>query len=119
MLSHPVHLDFPAGTQRGTQRGTQPSAQSRTRSRAHLGDRIWVLAAERVRLREREKVMIDANVFKKSSFSGNGDCVEVAMTPTGVIVRDSKNPLGPVLWFSTMEWTAFIYGVLAGEFGLN
>lgn len=63
--------------------------------------------------------MIEENLYKKSSFSEGGNCVEVARVAGGVVVRDSKNPAGPVLWFSAMEWTAFLYGVLAGEFGLN
>jgi hypothetical protein len=64
--------------------------------------------------------MIDNHSFKKSSFSENvGSCVEVAAIGNGVVVRDSKNPGGPMLWFSAMEWTAFLYGVLVGEFGLN
>jgi Domain of unknown function (DUF397) len=63
--------------------------------------------------------MIDNHSFKKSSFSENGSCVEVAHFGNGVAVRDSKNPAGPMLWFSTMEWTAFLYGVMVGEFGLN
>ena len=64
--------------------------------------------------------MIDDNMFRKSSFSeAGGECVEVARVANGVAVRDSKNPGGPMLWFSLMEWTAFLYGVLAGEFGLK
>jgi hypothetical protein len=43
--------------------------------------------------------------WRKSSFSGNGDaCVEVASTPAGVLVRDSKNPDGPVLPIATPHW---------------
>lgn len=63
--------------------------------------------------------MIDNHSFRKSSFSEMGSCVEVAEVADGVVVRDSKNPAGPMLWFSAMEWTAFLYGVLVGEFGLN
>jgi Domain of unknown function (DUF397) len=64
--------------------------------------------------------MIENTLFKKSSFSGTvGSCVEVAKVGNGVVVRDSKNPAGPMLWFSTLEWTAFLYGVLVGEFGLS
>lgn len=64
--------------------------------------------------------MIEDLSFKKSSFSGPaGSCVEVAEAGNGVVVRDSKNPAGPMLWFSTIEWTAFLYGVLVGEFGLT
>jgi hypothetical protein len=63
---------------------------------------------------------MDNNSFVKSSFSeGAGACVEVARVGNGVVVRDSKNPGGPLLWFSAIEWTAFLYGVLVGEFGLT
>ncbi len=62
-------------------------------------------------------VRVDGLEFGKSSFSeGGGDCVEVAAV-SGVAVRDSKDPDGPSLWFSTAEWSAFLLGVLAGEFG--
>ncbi len=63
--------------------------------------------------------MVDNNSFKKSPFSEVGSCVEVARVGDGVVVRDSKNPGGPMLWFSAAEWTAFLYGVLIGEFGLT
>jgi hypothetical protein len=63
--------------------------------------------------------MVDNNSFKKSPFSEHGACVEVARVGDGVVVRDSKNPGGPMLWFSAAEWTAFLYGVLIGEFGLT
>jgi hypothetical protein len=51
----------------------------------------------------------------KSSFSGEGDCVEWACGVDFVAVRDSKYPNGPVLRFTWSEWTAFISGVAAGE----
>jgi hypothetical protein len=41
------------------------------------------------------------------------------MVSGGVLVRDSKNPNGPELWFTSLEWIAFLYGVMAGEFGLQ
>jgi hypothetical protein len=54
----------------------------------------------------------------KSSLSfANGDCVEVAVLSAGCIgVRDSKHPEGPVLQFTPAEWSAFIGGVMQGEF---
>ncbi|MEU7140389.1 DUF397 domain-containing protein [Nocardia sp. NPDC046473] len=62
----------------------------------------------------------DCALFRKSSFSeGGGDCVEVARVNGWVAVRDSKDPNGPVLWFTPTEWDAFVYGVLAGEFGIK
>jgi hypothetical protein len=48
--------------------------------------------------------------WRKSSFSGatNGDCVEVAVAPTLVAVRDSKNPDGPRLHFPLPHWHRFL-----------
>ncbi|MER6567365.1 DUF397 domain-containing protein [Streptomyces sp. NPDC001093] len=47
--------------------------------------------------------------FTKSSHSsGNGECVEVARNiPHTVAVRDSKNPLGPILTLSPAAWARF------------
>lgn len=56
--------------------------------------------------------------FVKSTFSGDGGCVEVAVSPVGARVRDSKDPAGPVLTFTEREWVAFVRGVRAGEFDL-
>ncbi len=54
--------------------------------------------------------------FKSSRSAANGACVEVAEMSTGVAVRDSKDPDGPVLQFSAESWQAFIVGVRAGTF---
>jgi hypothetical protein len=48
--------------------------------------------------------------WRKSSYSGNGgaNCVEAAYTPHGMIaVRDSKDPEGPRLTFSSTAWQTF------------
>jgi hypothetical protein len=54
----------------------------------------------------------------KSSLSVyNGNCVQVAgLADDVILVRDSKNPRGPVLSFTPAEWDAFIGGVHQGEF---
>ncbi len=46
----------------------------------------------------------------KSSYSGNqgGECVEVAAGVATVHVRDSKDPLGPVLAFEAGAWASFV-----------
>ena len=45
----------------------------------------------------------------KSSYSAdNGNCVEVAVVPDTVKVRDSKNADGPVLAFPAERWAAFL-----------
>ena len=57
--------------------------------------------------------------WRKSTYSANGSCVEVARNLPGIIaVRDSKDPAGPALVFTPAEWDAFTAGVLAGEFDL-
>ncbi|MEU4541966.1 DUF397 domain-containing protein [Nonomuraea dietziae] len=58
--------------------------------------------------------------WRKSSFSNiSGECVEVAPAADGgVMVRDSKNPGGAVLAFTTGEWRAFLAGVRNAEFDL-
>ena len=56
--------------------------------------------------------------WRKSSFSANS-CVEVARLATGVAVRDSKNPDGPVLHYTEAEWQAFLLGARNGEFDLR
>jgi hypothetical protein len=45
-----------------------------------------------------------------SSYSGSegGACVEVALSPGAVRVRDSKDRQGPQLAFSPQEWAAFV-----------
>jgi hypothetical protein len=49
-------------------------------------------------------------VWRKASRStGNGgDCVEVAALPDGVLVRDSRDPYGPILAVSPAAWRQFL-----------
>lgn len=53
--------------------------------------------------------------FRRSSHCNSGGCVEVEIREDGVSVRATKRP-GEVVAFSTVEWSAFIAGVRAGEF---
>lgn len=57
-------------------------------------------------------------VWHKSTRSSGGDnCVEVSFADNGDVgVRDSKNPSGPVLEFTSTEWAAFTGGVRDSEF---
>ena len=58
--------------------------------------------------------------WRRSSHSfSNGQRAEAASVGGTVLVRDSKDPDGPVLTFTNPEWDAFIQGVRAGEFGLR
>jgi hypothetical protein len=59
----------------------------------------------------------DLTQWHKSSVSGVSECVEMALLGAdGVLVRDSKEPGGPVLAFTAAEWRAFVEGVRLGEF---
>jgi hypothetical protein len=71
---------------------------------------------------------VDLNdaAWRTSSYSGGngGQCVQVAAVTsrqTGstarCTVRDSKNPDGPVLAFTTRQWREFAAAVKAGTFG--
>lgn len=44
------------------------------------------------------------------------NCVEVATASNGALVRDSKDPEGPILRFGRKEWMAFINGARSGQF---
>lgn len=46
---------------------------------------------------------------KSTRSTGQGNCVEVADNVVGtVLVRDSKDPAGPVLTFGPGAWSAFL-----------
>jgi len=55
---------------------------------------------------------------KSTQSNGSGDCVEVAVTDEGVLVRDSKDPGGAILTFTPAEWRAFVGGAKDGEFNI-
>ncbi|MEU7171560.1 MULTISPECIES: DUF397 domain-containing protein [Micromonospora] len=55
-------------------------------------------------------------IWRKSSHSDDGNCVEVASTHEPVLVRDSKNSVGPVLRFTPERWHAFTEAVRDGGF---
>ncbi len=47
---------------------------------------------------------------------GNGACVEVASVNGMIAIRDSKNPNGAVLFYTPVEWNAFLNGVRKHKF---
>jgi Domain of unknown function (DUF397) len=66
--------------------------------------------------------MANGNVtaWRKSSHSyANGNCVEVAEDGPLILVRDSKNPAGPMLTFGWGAWHAFIRSIRARELPLS
>ncbi|HLK00890.1 MAG TPA: DUF397 domain-containing protein [Streptosporangiaceae bacterium] len=54
-------------------------------------------------------------VWRKATYSNAGvNCVEVAVVPAGVAIRDSKNPDKPFLNVSVAAFAAFIGGIKDG-----
>ncbi|WP_440099703.1 DUF397 domain-containing protein [Streptosporangium sp. H16] len=52
-----------------------------------------------------------------SSLSGSsGQCVQVAFLDEDVAVRDSKDPNGPILFFTSDEWQTFTGSIRRGKF---
>lgn len=61
----------------------------------------------------------DCVEFRKSSYSSSNDgCVEFGQEGDAVLVRDSKDPQGPVLTFTPKEWKMFLLGAKDGEFDI-
>ncbi|GGU45503.1 hypothetical protein GCM10010178_42400 [Lentzea flava] len=54
--------------------------------------------------------------WRKSSYSSkhNDECVEVAL-PGDALVRDSKNPKGAVLGFTSAAWATFLHSIPGAE----
>lgn len=57
-------------------------------------------------------------LWRKSKRSvNNGACIELAPAPNGEIaIRNSRDPYGPMLVYTQVEWHAFLEGVRDGEF---
>ncbi|MFI0371178.1 DUF397 domain-containing protein [Actinomadura sp. 1N219] len=59
--------------------------------------------------------------WRKSTHSGGGNddaCVELARLGGGIGVRDSKNPEGERLGFSSQEFSGLVARIKRGEFVL-
>lgn len=56
-------------------------------------------------------------VWRKSTFSEAGSCVEIACERHVVFIRDSKNRAGPVLAIPISTWLTFIGRVKFYDFG--
>jgi len=53
----------------------------------------------------------------KSSFSfSNGNCVDVALSPDGLVMVRHSRQMTPILFFTGNEWEAFLKGAKTREF---
>ncbi|HEV2452005.1 MAG TPA: DUF397 domain-containing protein [Streptosporangiaceae bacterium] len=57
---------------------------------------------------------LEVRGFRKSTHSVATACVEAGQHDRGIVVRDSADPSGPVLAFSSDEWAAFTRRLRAG-----
>ncbi|MEV6672246.1 DUF397 domain-containing protein [Streptomyces sp. NPDC051162] len=54
--------------------------------------------------------------FRKSSYSsGHETCVEIALSPTVIAIRDSKNPNSPTLHFNSTAYHSFSHALIHGD----
>ncbi|GGP52589.1 DUF397 domain-containing protein [Saccharothrix coeruleofusca] len=64
--------------------------------------------------------MIDSACFAsarwKNASNHDGSCVDLALIPAALAVRDSKNPQGPLLAFPAERGAAFLAAVKSGRF---
>lgn len=54
--------------------------------------------------------------LKAQCSTGTGQCVEIASTAGKIAIRDSKDPDGPILVYTSSEFSAFLEGARNGEF---
>jgi hypothetical protein len=56
------------------------------------------------------------NWRKAKRSMNNGNCTEVAAQARVVVVRDSKDPSGPVLCYPDTSWRSFLAAARQGRF---
>ena len=57
--------------------------------------------------------------WRKSSRSSSANCVELAPTANRVAARDSKNPAQPILAVAPTTWASFATATRTGRFDLG
>lgn len=55
--------------------------------------------------------------WRKASFCASGECIEVAQRDGVIILRDSTQPSGRMLYYAAEEWRSFVQNVKTD--GLN
>ncbi|CAL9344364.1 DUF397 domain-containing protein [Streptomyces sp. NPDC090994] len=59
---------------------------------------------------------LDASWTKSRHSNAEGNCVEVARVDGGIALRNSRDPDGPALVYTSAELAAFLAGAKDGEF---
>jgi hypothetical protein len=54
--------------------------------------------------------------WRKSSYTNQGNCFELAPTDEGIALRNSNDHAMGILYFTKSELSAFLAGAKAGEF---
>ena len=94
---HPQYLDFVVG---------------RSWPRQGMSQHVRLACMEEAGVADRDR---PGTGWRKSTASGGEACVEVATVDGWVLVRDSKDPTGPVLRFPCDTWSAFIRDLHSGS----
>jgi hypothetical protein len=76
--------------------------------------RVEVVMSRRITLSGSERRSLAW--YKAQSSTNNGQCVEIASTADIIAIRDSKDPDGPILVYTSAEFSAFLQGARNGEF---
>jgi uncharacterized protein DUF397 len=64
-----------------------------------------------------EEEQLDRLSWRKAKRSkANGNCVEAAAASGVIVIRDSKDPHGPVLRYSSDSWRSFLGETRLGYF---
>src|SRR5690349_244459 len=96
-------------------RGSREQRPFRSRAlRKYRGKGSEEVMAGKVTLSEAERQSLAWLKAQRSTASGQ--CVEIASTAGKVVIRDSKDPDGPILVYTPHEFGAFLEGARNGEF---
>ncbi|HTE86463.1 MAG TPA: DUF397 domain-containing protein [Dehalococcoidia bacterium] len=58
----------------------------------------------------------DLSWCKAQRSTNSGQCIEIASAVGKIAIRDSKDPDGPILVYTSAEFSAFLEGARNGEF---
>jgi len=53
--------------------------------------------------------------FRRASFCGGGECVEVAQRDSAIVLRDSTQPHGSMLHYAAGDWGSFVRSIKSGQ----